>query len=83
MVLVEEAVGGGGSALRDEPKRRLRRRLHDGRRCYEYLFACVKINQMDSEILTYLLKFIEYFLDYLSALARTLFLDLCRNSFLQ
>ena len=27
VVLVEAAVGGGGSALRDEPKRRLRRRL--------------------------------------------------------
>ena len=27
MVLVEAAVGGGGSALCDEPKQRLRRRL--------------------------------------------------------
>ena len=41
----------------------------DGRRCYEYLFACVKRNKMDSELL---LKFIEYFPDYLSALLRTL-----------
>ena len=53
----------------------------DGRRCYEYLFACVKRNKMNSE---FLLKFIEYFLGYLSALSRTLlrfFLDnLCRNS---
>ena len=44
----------------------------DGRRCYEYLFACVKRNEMDSELLTCLLKFIEYFPDYLSALSRTL-----------
>ena len=44
----------------------------DGRRCYEYLFACVKRNKMDSELLTCLLKFIEYFPDYLSALSRTL-----------
>ena len=43
-----------------------------GRRCYEYLFACVKRNKMDSELLTCLLKFIEYFADYLSALSRTL-----------
>ena len=39
---------------------------------------------MDSELLTCLLKFIEYFPDHLSALSRTLlrfFLDnLCRNS---
>ena len=41
----------------------------DGRQCYEYLFACVKRNKMDSELL---LKFIEYFPDYLSALSRTL-----------
>ena len=38
----------------------------DGRRCYEYLFACVKRNKMDSELL---LKFIEYFPDCLSALS--------------
>ena len=44
----------------------------DGRRCYEYLFACVKRNKMDSELLTCLLKFIEYFPDYLSALLRTI-----------
>ena len=44
----------------------------DGRRCYEYFFACVKRNKMDSELLTCLLKFIEYFPDYLSALSRTL-----------
>ena len=44
----------------------------DGRRCYECLFACVKRNTMDSELLTCLLKFIEYFPDYLSALSRTL-----------
>ena len=37
----------------------------DGRRCCEYLFACVKRNKMDSELL---LKFIEYFPDCLSAL---------------
>ena len=44
----------------------------DGRRCYEYLFACVKMNKMDSELL---LKFIEY------TYAFTLVLDnLCRNS---
>ena len=43
-----------------------------GRRCYEYMFACVKRNKMDSELLTCLLKFIEYFPDYLSALSRTL-----------
>ena len=36
------------------------------------LFACVKRNKMDSELLTCLLKFIEYFPDYLSALSRTL-----------
>ena len=41
----------------------------DGRRCYEYLFACVKRKKMDSGLL---LKFIEYFPDYLSALSRTL-----------
>ena len=41
----------------------------DERRCYEYLFACVKRNKMDSELL---LKFIEYFPDYLSTLSRTL-----------
>ena len=44
----------------------------DGRRCYEYLFACVKRDKMDSELLTCLLKFIEYFPDYLSVLSRTL-----------
>ena len=44
----------------------------DGRRCYEYLFACVKRNKMDSELLTCLLKFIEYFPDHLSALSHTL-----------
>ena len=43
-----------------------------GRRCYEYLFASVKRNKMDSELLTCLLKFIEYFPDCLSALSRTL-----------
>ena len=52
--------------------------------CYEYLFVCVKRNKMDSEFLTCLLKFIEYFPDYLSALSHMLvrfFLDnLCRNS---
>ena len=42
---------------------------HNERWCYEYLFVCVKINQMDSELL---LKFIEYFSDYLSVLLRTL-----------
>ena len=42
---------------------------------------CVKRNKMDSELLTRLLKFIEYFPDYLSAYACSLFLDnLCRNS---
>ena len=41
----------------------------DGRRCYEYLFASVERNKMDSDLL---LKFIEYFPDYLSALSRTL-----------
>ena len=55
----------------------LHRQVHDGfqsdgRRCYEYLFACVKRNKMDSELLACLLKFIEYFTDYLSALSRTL-----------
>ena len=44
----------------------------DGRRCYAYTIACVKRNKMDSELLTCLLKFIEYFPDYLSALSRTL-----------
>ena len=44
----------------------------DGRQCYEYLFACVKRNKMDSVLLTCLLNFIEYFPDYLSALSRTL-----------
>ena len=43
-----------------------------GRRCYEYSFACVKRNKIDSELLTCLLKLIEYFPDYLSALSRTL-----------
>ena len=42
----------------------------DGRQCYEYLFACVKRNKINSELL---LKFIEYFTDYLLALLRTLF----------
>ena len=55
-----------------------------GRRCYEYLFACVKRNKIDSALLTCLLKFIKYFPDYLSVLSCTLlsfFLDnLCRNS---
>ena len=55
-----------------------------GRRCNEYLFACVKLNKMDFELLTCLLKFIEHFPDYLSVLSRMLlsfFLDnLCRNS---
>ena len=32
----------------------------DGRRCYEYLFVCVKTNKMDSELLICLLKFIEF-----------------------
>ena len=41
-----------------------------GRRCYEYLFACVERNKMDSKLL---LKFIEHFPDYLSALSRRLF----------
>ena len=41
----------------------------DGRPCNEYLFACVKRNKIDSELL---LKFIEYFPDCLSALSRTL-----------
>ena len=44
----------------------------DGRRYYEYLFACVKRNKMGSELLTCLLKFIEYFPDYLSAFSGTL-----------
>ena len=44
----------------------------DGRRCYEYLFACVKRSKIASELLTCLLKFIEYFPEYLSALSRTL-----------
>ena len=46
----------------------------DGRRCYEclHLFACVKRNKMDSELLTCLLKFTECFPDYFSALSRTL-----------
>ena len=33
---------------------------------------CVKRNKMDPELLPFLLKFIEYFPDYLSALSRTL-----------
>ena len=37
----------------------------DGRRCYEYSFACVKRNKMESELS---LKFIDYFPDCLSAL---------------
>ena len=36
------------------------------------MFACVKRNEMDSELLTCLLAFIEYFSDYLSALSRAL-----------
>ena len=43
-----------------------------GKPCYEYLFAFVKRNKVDSEVLTCLLKFIEYFPDNLSALSRTL-----------
>ena len=43
-----------------------------GRRCYEYLFACVKRNKMDFELITCLLKFIEQFPDYLSVLSRML-----------
>ena len=44
-------------------------------------FTCVERNKMDSKLLTCLLKFIEYFPDYLSALSRMLFCDnLCRNS---
>ena len=52
----------------------LHRQVHEfsGRRCYEYMFACIRRNEMDSELLTCLLKFIEYFPDYLSALPRTL-----------
>ena len=46
---------------------------------YEYLFACVERNKMDSELL---LKFIEYFPDYLSALSRTL-LRLVWTTFLE
>ena len=38
---------------------------YDGRRCYEYLFACVKRNKMDSELL---LKFIEYFQEPMNGL---------------
>ena len=38
----------------------------DGRRCYEYLSACIERNKMDSELL---LKYIVY---YLSVLSRTL-----------
>ena len=38
----------------------------------EYLFACVQRNKMDSELLSCLLKFIEYFPDYLSTLSRML-----------
>ena len=53
----------------------------DGRQCYEYLFASVKRNKMDSELL---FKFIDYFPNYLSALSCTLFTlvldNLCRNS---
>ena len=45
----------------------------DGRQCYEYLFACVKRNKMDSELLTCLLKFIEYFPDHLSVNCRVRF----------
>ena len=41
-------------------------RLRVGRRCYEYLFACVKRNKMDSEVLTCLLQFIEYFQEPMS-----------------
>ena len=36
------------------------------------MFARVKRNKMDSELLTCLLKFIVYFPDYVSALSRTL-----------
>ena len=56
----------------------------DGRRCYEYLFACVKRNKMDSELLTCLFKIYWVFprLPFgIVAYAFTLFLDnLCRNS---
>ena len=45
---------------------------HDGRRCYECMFACVKRNKKDSELLTCLLNFTEYLPDYLSAFSRTL-----------
>ena len=51
----------------------LHRQVHEFsarlRRCYEYLFACVKRNIMN---FTLLLKFIGYFPAFLSALSRTL-----------
>ena len=56
----------------------------DRRRCYEYLFVCVKRNRMDSELLTCLFKIYRVFprLPFgIVAYAFTLFLDnLCRNS---
>ena len=56
----------------------------DGRRCNEYFFACVKINKMDSELLTCLFKIYWAFprlLFGIVAYAFRLFMDnLCRNS---
>ena len=57
MLLISEKVGGEFCRL---PA------LIEIPRCYEYLFACVKRNKMGSGLL---LKFIEYFPDFLSALS--------------
>ena len=42
----------------------------DGRRCYEYLFACVERNKIDSKLLS---KFIKYFPDNLRIVAYAFF----------
>ena len=61
----------------------LHRQVHEfsarWKRCYEYLFACVKRNKMDSELL---LTFNEYFPDCLLALS-CMFLDFSWTTFVE
>ena len=52
----------------------------DGRRCYEYLFACVKRNKMDSEFLTCLLIYLVFPRLPFGIVAYTFMLFFCRNS---
>ena len=55
--------------------------LRDGRRCFEYMFACVKRKKMDSELLKCLFKIYWVFPRLPFGIVAYAFLDnLCRNS---